>query len=371
MWARGQTSERRDAQIAALAAALAVVFAVRLLTDPGPFELLPILVAGMWFGRRGALVCGATAAALLVCATLITPQFEELTLIPRVILYLLTALLVGRLVDERDRQAAQLQALEPIQNVLAPAVPPELPLLDVAVRYQPASPGAGGDFYLIAPGHNNSTVFVIADVVGKGIEAAKRATFVRATLSASAAYTQDPAHLLRMANAELIRQYGASEQFITMLCAVIEPDGSLAWCTAGHPPPVSLANGLPVGRPRVAFPLGIAPELANLDVWRGRMPVSGILLYTDGLTDARPPGGNFEPLGDARLGLFLRELSEPTPEAAVERLAGAAATFARGTLTDDLCLVAVRSKLPPLRTVIPPATTGEAPMASVSPGLDG
>jgi serine phosphatase RsbU (regulator of sigma subunit) len=109
---------------------------------------------------------------------------------------------------------------------------------------------------------------------------------------------------------------------------------------------VSLANGLPVGAAQTAFPLGIAPELEHLDVWRGRLPASGILLYTDGLTDARPPGGRFEPLGDARIGLFLRELVDPTPEIAVDRLAKAATTFARGALADDLCLVALRSKLP-------------------------
>jgi stage II sporulation SpoE-like protein len=357
-----ESSERRDAQVAALAGSLLVVFGVRLLTDPGPLELVPILLAGMWLGRRGALACAAAAGVLLVMATLIDPQFASLSLVPRVALLMVTAVLLGELVEERDRQAAQLRALEPLQNVLAPAVPPELPLLDVAVRYLPASPGAGGDFYLIAPGHNNATVFVIADVVGKGIEAAKRATFVRATLSASAGYTHDPAHLLRVANAELIRQYGASEQFITMLCVVVSPDGALAWCTAGHPPPVSLANGLAVGHARVAYPLGIAPELENLDVWRGHLPTSGILLYTDGLTDARPPGGKFEPLGDSRIGLFLRELSDPTPEAAVERLARAAQTFARGPLNDDLCLVAVRSKLPPLRTVQNPLETQQVPV---------
>jgi serine phosphatase RsbU (regulator of sigma subunit) len=111
---------------------------------------------------------------------------------------------------------------------------------------------------------------------------------------------------------------------------------------------VSLANGQPVGAAPTAFPLGIAPELEHLEVWRGRLPTAGILLYTDGLTDARPPGGRFEPFGEGRIGLFLRELDEPTPEVAVERLARAAQTFARGTLGDDLCLVAVRSKLPRL-----------------------
>jgi hypothetical protein len=346
--------ERRDAEITALAASLVVIFVTRLFVDPGAVELVPVMIAGARFGRRGALRAAVAAAVLLVIATVISPQFVALTLAPRIALLVFVGWLVGRLVEDRDRQAERLRQLEPIQNVLAPALAPQLPLLEVATRYLPASPGVGGDFYLIAHGHNNSTVFVIADVVGKGMEAATRATFVRATLSASAAYTQDPAHLLRTANAELIRQYGASEQFITMLCAVVGADASLAWCTAGHPPPVSLATGQPVGRTRTAFPLGIAPELENLDVWRGRLPDDGILLYTDGLIEARPPGGHFEPFGDARIGLFLRELADPTPEAAVERLATAARQFARGTLADDLCLVALRSKLPRRWTVQEP-----------------
>jgi serine phosphatase RsbU (regulator of sigma subunit) len=348
MGGRGRSPERRDAEIAALVVAIGAIFVIRLVTDPGPLELAVILAAAVRFGRRGATVSGCAVALLLVLATVIHRHFAIGGLVPRVALFALTAWVLGRLVEERDRQARDLLALRPIQNALAPELPPDLPLLDVAIRYLPAHPGVSGDFYLIAQGHNNSTVFVIADVVGKGIEAAKRATFVRATLSASAAYSQDPSHLLRIANAELIRQYGASEQFITMLCAVVGADASLAWCTAGHPPPVSLANGQPVGHAPIAFPLGIAPELEHLEVWRGRLPVAGILLYTDGLTDARPPGGRFEPFGEGRIGLFLRELEDPTPEAAVDRLARAAQTFARGTLNDDLCLVAVRSKLPRL-----------------------
>jgi phosphoserine phosphatase RsbU/P len=208
---------------------------------------------------------------------------------------------------------------------------------------------------------------VIADVVGKGMEAAKRATFVRATLSASASYSEDPAHLLRMANAELIRQYGVSAQFITMLCVVVHPDASLAWCTAGHPPPVTLADGRPLGESRMSFPLGIAPELEHLEVWRGPLPDSGILLYTDGLTDARPPGGTFEPLGHGRVGLFLRELEDPTPEAAVARLTVAAQTFAGGSLPDDLCLVALRSKLAKRLRPAPPATDNGETVAAPEP----
>jgi hypothetical protein len=342
-----RSPERRDAQLAGLVVVLLATFGVRVsgLPDLGLLELLPVLLAAWWFGERGALRAAIAASVLLVAGFAINPPDDTWTVVPRIVLLLVTGVLVGRLVDLRERQGEELRRLLPIQNALAPAIPPDLPLVEVATKYLPATHGVGGDFYLITEGHNNSTVVVIADVVGKGMEAAKRATFVRATLSASAAYSEDPAHLLRIANAELIRQYGVSAQFITMLCVVVRPDASLAWCTAGHPPPVRLDDGTAVGAPPNSFPLGIAPELERLDVWRGPMPECGILLYTDGLTDARPPQGTFEPLGHARVGLFLRELDEPTPQAAVDRLATAATRFAGGVLNDDLCLVALRSRL--------------------------
>lgn len=342
-----QAPEQRDLQIALLVATLLALFGLRSvgLQDFGLLELVPVLLAAWWFGRRAAMRVAVAASVLLIGSAAITWDMAYWTLAPRVGLILLTAAIVGRLVDDRNRHLDQLRRLVPLQNALAPVTPPDLPLLEVATRYVPATSGVGGDFYLITEGHNNSTVIVIADVVGKGMEAAKRATFVRATLSASAAYSQDPAHLLRVANAELIRQYGVSAQFITMLCAVIGPDGSLAWCTAGHPSPVRLSDGSAVGAPATSFPLGIAPELERLDVWRGRLPEGGIVLYTDGLTDARPPGGTFEPFGHRRVGMFLRELDNPTPEQAVERLTVAAQRFAGGILNDDLCLVAVRSRL--------------------------
>lgn len=341
-------TEGRDARLAAVSFLLLGLAGVRLtgIEDPGPIELAPILLAGWWFGGRAALWAGGAASTLLVATTFADNQFPYWGLVPRVALLMGVAWIVGRLLDERARQADQLRRAEPVKNALAPSLPPELPLLDVAVRYVPASHGVGGDFYLVTEGHNNSTVVVIADVVGKGMDAARRATFVRATLSASGSYSEDPAHLLRIANAELVRQYGLSAQFITMLCAVIRPDASMAFCTAGHPPPLALNDGSPLGQPKVSFPLGIAPDLGDIDVWRGDLPPAGILLYTDGLSDARPAGGTFPPMGHERLGMFLRELEDPSPDDAVTRLVSAAQTFSGGPLPDDLCLVALRSKLP-------------------------
>ena len=112
----------------------------------------------------------------------------------------------------------------------------------------------------------------------------------------------------------------------------------------GHPPPVSLADGKPIGDLLPGHPVGIAPALADLEVGNAVLPDEGLLLYTDGLTDARPPGRSFQPFGEARIGLFLRELDKASPEEAVDHLARAAHGFSRGSLPDDLCVVAVRAR---------------------------
>ncbi len=340
--------ERRDVQVAAIVVLFAAIALLRFTLEPdvGPVELVPVLAAGWWFGRQAALVAGAVAAAVLVAAVIVDSPFEAWTLVLRIPLTIVPGYLLAQLREERDRSAGELAGLRVIGDALAPMQPPELPLLEVATRYVPAERGVAGDFYLVAQGHNNSTIVLVGDVVGKGIDAARRATFVRATLSASAPYSDDPVHLLRIANAELIRQYGVSSEFITMLCVVVRADSRLVWATAGHPPPISLANGQAVGTAKPSYPLGIAPELPASE-HHAVMPQAGILLYTDGVTDARPRRQIYEPFGPARLARLISELRDPTPEQAVDAVIRAAQRFSRGSLPDDVCLVALRSKLSP------------------------
>ena len=342
--------EIRDLKVAAIAAALVLCAVLRVIgiADPGPVELLPVLAAAVWFGRRAGLIAASIASlALAVTALGVSdPGYQAEWVILRVALLLLAGDVVGRLTDRTRAQARELERIRPLQDVLAPSEPAQPALVEMASRYITADGEASGDFYLVTEGRNNATVVVVGDVAGKGVEAARRATFVRATITACAPYSEDPAHILRTANAELIRQYGPSAQFITVLCGVVHPDATFTWASAGHPPPVSLADGLPIGMPKGGYPLGIAPEIPDLEIATVDMPEAGILLFTDGLTDARPPGSSFQPFGESRISMFLRELDDPSPEEAVEVLSAAATRFAGGTLPDDLCLLALRSKFP-------------------------
>jgi Stage II sporulation protein E (SpoIIE) len=338
--------ERQAIRALGLGVMTAVVFALgAVVADLGPLYLAPILLCAYWFGRLPAIAVAAVSAVLLTLDVALFSEIPATVLIASLPLFLLVGHVVGGLYDERSIARRELLRLRAVQDVLAPTSIPDLPLLEVATRYLPAERGVAGDFFLIADGPNNSTVFVIGDVAGKGVNAARRASFVRSVIAAAAPYSDDPVSLLTLANAELFRQYGAEPEFITMLCLVVSPGGHLTWSRAGHPPPVRLADGAPIGECAPALPLGLAPDLPASRAATS-MPDGGVLLYTDGLTDARPPGGSFEPYGTARLARALAELEEPTSAEAVDHLIGAAHMFARGALPDDLCLLAFRSKLP-------------------------
>ena len=338
--------EQRDLRVAAIVVALLACAVARFtgLGDHGPLEIVPVLGAGLWFGRRWAFVVAGIAAAVAAVSALVDGTWDLSMTAVHIALLALTAYVLGGLADRTRADEAELERLRPLQDVLAPRKPPRLPLIDVASRYIPAQAGVSGDFYQVTAGRNGAAIVVIGDAVGKGMDAARRSTFVRANVAACAPYADDPAAIIRTVNAGLVHQYGGSAQFITMLCVVVHADASMSWASAGHPPPVSLADGEPIAPLRTGHPLGIAPEIAELEVARAQLPAAGILLYTDGLTDARPPGRKFQPFGEARVAAALRELDAPSPEEAVARLARAAEVFSGGPLPDDLCVVALRSR---------------------------
>jgi serine phosphatase RsbU (regulator of sigma subunit) len=83
----------------------------------------------------------------------------------------------------RERlQAAEheLEDLRAIRDALTPPELPERPGLDLAAALLPAATEeVSGDFYLVAEGPQDSTVLVVGDVVGHGLEAGRRAAFTR------------------------------------------------------------------------------------------------------------------------------------------------------------------------------------------------
>jgi phosphoserine phosphatase RsbU/P len=106
----------------------------------------------------------------------------------------------------------------------------------------------------------------------------------------------------------------------------------------GHPPVLWLDTGEELSGGR-APPLGLSEELAYTPAAHHHTPGTGVLLYTDGVTEARHNGEQF---GQARLAQIVQALGGQAPSEAVAAVTTEVEQFAATGLADDLCVVAAR-----------------------------
>ena len=361
------------------------------------YALVPIVLAAFWGGWREAVLAAVAASVLYpVSAVLFTNQPSGIDLWiaagNRAAVYLGIALLVAVL-RQRERRAtarvaaqqSQLDELEALRAVLTPEHIPPRPGLDIATTFIPAEGPVAGDFYLVADGPGDSTTIVVGDVVGHGLDAARRGAYVRAALSTFATFTADPAQLLQLAHTALVSHCGPSYDFITAVCLNITLDtpdtpeaaavtgrempaldgpgpviAELRWACAGHDLRWDLDTGTPLSGGPASMPLGLDPApLALSSSTRALTVGAGILAFTDGLTEARPAhrgtGTTLELFGAERAQTILRQA--PTDPTEILRLMSTAvAHFAAGPLADDLCLVACRTTLTPTTSIAATST---------------
>ena len=243
----------------------------------------------------------------------------------------------------RERLGAaehELEDLRAIRDALTPPELPERPGVDLAAAFLPAAERVSGDFYLVAEGPQDATVLVVGDVVGHGLAAARRAAFTRTTFAATAPFSDDPCRLLSWANVALIERASETVDFVTAACVTYLPhEQRLRWAYAGHPPALWLDDPRELAAPQQGTPLGLGPNPGCVEGSHRSAPRAGMLLYTDGLTEARR-GKQFFGLDGVRTA--LGSLQHPSPTEAVDALRARVTEFAMDTLTDDLCLLAAR-----------------------------
>jgi PAS domain S-box-containing protein len=248
----------------------------------------------------------------------------------------------ARLYEERAYVAQTLQA------GLLPRALPEIPGIEVAVRYRPVGDGSqvGGDFYDLFAVGREAWMLAIGDVCGKGTEAAVLTGVVRSTIRALAlavpAGAPGPADVLTGVNAALLLEAGA-RALATAACAVVRPapDGFAVTLSAGgHPPALVLRAGGAVEE--VEAPgrmLGVAPSprLTTAELVLG--PGDLLLLYTDGILDAR---SGRETFGEQRLRDALGAATGGAASTVVRAVDRAVRAFAPGRPRDDKALMALR-----------------------------
>jgi serine phosphatase RsbU (regulator of sigma subunit) len=341
---------------------LIAIFVVRFFVDTPGLSLVflaifPIVLAAFALGRDAALICGAVAAALSVVVPILSPGTDVSTSaqvvggVFRAVVFVGLAALVSGLIeraaDLRRRLTDAEEDVRELESLRAALTSPELPAVDglsIATSYTPADGPVAGDFFLVAPSSSDSVLVVVGDVVGHGLAAARRASFVRATIALFAEYADDPMTILRLANTALAEREPGTE-FVTALCASFAPDrGTVTWASAGHPPPWDLDRGLPLASVRHCPPLGIEPTLEGTSVTSELRDGAGVLLFTDGLTEARTARevDRHELFGEQAARETLIALQGSPPADIVAGLRAAAVRHAEGRPADDLCLVAVR-----------------------------
>jgi serine phosphatase RsbU (regulator of sigma subunit) len=352
-----------------VAVLVAAVFVFKLfVVEPGPLYLIPVLLAAVWFGPYVGTAVGVGCGALFGIGNELNPgdgMEESGVLVPgliRAALYGAAGAIVGWLsrsraelevrVADAERELAEMHT---IQEALAPPKPPVRPGIELATCYLPAEQGVAGDFYFVGPGSEGGTVIAIGDVAGRGLEAAKRAWFVRTVLASSSEFTPDPSQLLELANYSLMEDSGPSELFVTAACVVLRPgERTVRWAAAGHDAPVVLDDGSSPSGDGRGLPLGIEQSVGCTTSSFALDPGSGLLLFTDGLTEARTRNGDgrMRMFGTERVGALVSELAGEPPESIINRLRTEAEDFAGGSLDDDLCLVAARTSSEPDATKV-------------------
>jgi PAS domain S-box-containing protein len=254
------------------------------------------------------------------------------------------------------------------QTSLLPQQLPQLDGLKVACRYVPAKPlvthgqgiqtQVGGDWYDIIPLSAGRVGIVIGDVEGRGARAAAVMGQLRAALRAFAQDDKPPAEILRKLD-EWCRTLspakgdpGASDPpMVSCTCLIYDAwSRTLSFANAGHDAPLLIVDG-EVGELEMEHKgvlLGVRGKgLPALPTYREEtryLPAgSGLVLYTDGLTDRRhrPDGLGTYSEDDARL--MLHQAVRRVAHGDVEMIAQAAQEAVPGDIDDDMAIVAIRT----------------------------
>ncbi|WP_181765043.1 PP2C family protein-serine/threonine phosphatase [Streptomyces albidus (ex Kaewkla and Franco 2022)] len=245
----------------------------------------------------------------------------------------------------RSRREAELASVRSIaevaQRVLLRPVPRTAGSLQATVSYTSAVAEAriGGDLYEVVASPHGARV-IVGDVQGKGLGAVETAAVVLGVFREAAHDEPDLMVVGERLERSVAREL-EGEKFVTAVLAEIGND-EVVFLNCGHPAPMLVHQDGTVDFPEppsYALPLGLG---AYGDEGRKPYRVSftpgeQLLLYTDGVTEARDANGSFYPLGD-RADL----LKEPDSDRALESLREDLVRHAAGPLHDDAAMLLLR-----------------------------
>ncbi len=275
-----------------------------------------------------------------------TTGAQEL-LAPIVDIFVLAWIVKGRYTDHsaRARRSEPLSAAAEVQWDLLPPLACSTHEAALSGILEPAY-DIGGDSFDYAFGEH-SVDFAIVDAVGHGMSSVLMSAAAvnslrnsrRAKVGLGAAYLD--------ADTAIARHFGRSYYVTGIIGSLDLPTGTLRWINAGHVLPMLVRNGTYAGPLPCApsMPMGLGGEVVEMaehELQRG----DRVLLYTDGITEARASDGS--PFGDERLAdLLVRASLEHLPvQATVRHLADSIVAFSEVGLRDDATMLLLEYRPP-------------------------
>src|SRR5919112_1036562 len=264
-------------------------------------------------------------------------------------------------VDSARLFRGHIEVARTLQEGLLPSRLPKIPGVEVGLRYVSVGQvDVGGDFYdLFDPtgkGEIDSSKLssswgvVLGDVSGKGAEAAAVLALVRYTIRALATRESCPSTVLSGLNEAMLaqRHERGDYKFSTVTSVKLETNegntergARITVSRGGHPPPFLLRTDgsiLRVGEPgRV---IGVFDDVNLTDQETSRAPGDALILYTDGVVEARSPDGLF--FGEERLKAILHSSVALDASTIAGRIEEAVLNFQEQALRDDVAVMVLR-----------------------------
>lgn len=323
----------------------------------GLLAFLPAIAAGVATVRQTVFVAawclGAATASVIYYPD--PHGSDNVSIVVFTALFGLVAIYVCHRRIARDTAMARLRfTATAMQREILPPLPQRTPEVEVSGVYEPVDEDklVGGDVYDVVASPYGTRV-LIGDVQGKGLSAIGAAFSVVGAFREAAHREPEIVGVVDALESAVVRhnafaaQSGRSERFVTALVLHIGPtdEAKVQAVDCGHLPPILLGRvggPTPITFDEVGLPLG----LADLSGGRGRRPYAfellpgeSLLLYTDGLSEARSRKGEFYPperaLWAAR-GVALDRVAEA--------LRDDARRFTRGRQSDDIAILTVRRR---------------------------
>jgi serine phosphatase RsbU (regulator of sigma subunit) len=205
----------------------------------------------------------------------------------------------------------------------------------------------GGDLYDVVPGGDTNADacdVVVADVCGKGAEAAALTALIRHTVRAEIDHGLGPAAVLERLNRAMLHASGGRPgRFATVAHARLSrtPKGAeVRLASAGHPPPLLVRDGRATPVPVSGTLLGIYPDVTLTEVTFDLHHGEIMVLYTDGVTEARCSEGLY---GTERLACAVASAPGGTADAIADHILADVDAFQCGQQRDDIAILVVEA----------------------------